>query len=360
MWLILEPLGRSPHAADARAPLPKPAVIRATAAAVNAIRHICDILPARPEGWVVFGTHRLRQPEPSVHNRSVSIRRRAVFALATNQGWEQAVRSLPAVEARAFAWASRYVAGRDLEDALATVDDLLAHGVQSSIDFFGERVRDPLVADRVTDDYVALAHALERAPEGTFLAIDLSHIGLDEPGDGARARLERIVCALPPGRCIQVGAEEEHQTQRILATVKAVASIGGAVSATVQANLRRSPSDADALAEAGVPVRLVKGAYVEDPSVAIPWGEETDLAFLELAHRLHGGEAGLTLATHDPVLREALLHALPGTGIEMLLGVRGEDAIILARRGVSVRVYVPYGHDWFRYAMRRWAESIGA
>ena len=107
-----------------------------------------------------------------------------------------------------------------------------------------------------------------------------------------------------------------------------------------------------------VPIRLVKGAYVEDPQVARAWGEPTDLAFLELAHELHAGGAEVAIATHDAILREALLRALPGLGVEMLLGVRSADASVLAGRGVPVRIYVPYGDRWFRYAMRRWAESV--
>jgi proline dehydrogenase len=106
-----------------------------------------------------------------------------------------------------------------------------------------------------------------------------------------------------------------------------------------------------------VPIRLVKGAYLEEPAIAHARGEPTDLAFLELAHELHSAGAELALGTHDPVRREALLHALPGTGVEMLLGVRAEDARTLAARNVAVRIYVPYGNNWFRYAMRRLAES---
>ncbi len=94
--------------------------------------------------------------------------------------------------------------------------------------------------------------------------------------------------------------------------------------------------------------------------VAHPWGAPTDLAFIELAHELHPGGASMALATHDPILREALLRALPDVSVEMLLGVRGADAIALVRRGIPVRIYVPYGEDWFRHAMRRWAESLGA
>jgi proline dehydrogenase len=108
-----------------------------------------------------------------------------------------------------------------------------------------------------------------------------------------------------------------------------------------------------------VPIRLCKGAYVEDADIARPWGEPTDHAFLELAHDLHGHGAEVVIATHDPGLREGLLRALPGLGVEMLLGVHEDDARELARRGVGVRVYVPYGDGWFRYAMRRWAESVG-
>ncbi len=119
------------------------------------------------------------------------------------------------------------------------------------------------------------------------MSIDLSHIGLDPPGEAVQRRLQRIAAVLPEGGTIQAGAEEERRADRILATVLAVARTGGAVSATIQANLKRSRSDAHALAEGGVPIRLVKGAYVEDPRVARPWGESTDLAFLELAHELH-------------------------------------------------------------------------
>ncbi len=107
-------------------------------------------------------------------------------------------------------------------------------------------------------------------------------------------------------------------------------------------------------------IRLVKGAYVESPAVAYPFGEPTDLAFVKLAHDLHRAGATVWLATHDPVLREALLPAMPGAGVEMLLGVRPDDQVELAARGIPIRVYMPYGPHWFRYAMRRVAESRGA
>ena len=283
--------------------------------------------------------------------------RRALLGLAMSEGWERAVRAVPGGERAAYQLASGYVAGTEPEEALACAHRLAALGLASSIDFFGENVSDPIQADRVTEQYVALAQTLDRAPPNTFLSIDLSHIGLDQPGDSVQRRLERIASGLPTGRRIQVGAEQERRADRILAAVSGVARRGGAVSATIQANLRRSRADALAYAEAAVPIRLVKGAYDEEPEIARPRGEPTDLAFLELAHELHANGAGVALATHDAVLREALLRSLPGIGVEMLLGVRSADAVGLAARGVPVRIYAPYGDGWFRYAMRRWVES---
>jgi proline dehydrogenase len=280
-----------------------------------------------------------------------------LFALATSERFEHVARGLPGGERVACRLASRYVAGRERADAFALTRELAEQGLTTSIDYFGESVADPGEAERVTDSYLQLAGTLTDAAAGAFMSLDLSHIGLDQPGDAARTRLARIADALPAGARVQVGAEQAERADRILESVLAVARAGAPVSATVQANLKRSPSDARRLAEAGVPIRLVKGAYLETQAIAHAQGEPTDLAFLELAHELNRAGAELALGTHDPVLREALLHALPGTGIEMLLGVRSEDARALAARNVPVRIYVPYGPNWFRYAMRRLAES---
>lgn len=286
--------------------------------------------------------------------------RHALFSLATNESFERGVRGLPAGERAAYRRALRYVAGQSREDAFAVARRLADEGLGSSIDFFGESVSDSGEADRITSDYVALAGSLAEAPPDTFLSLDLSHLGIDQSGDAARGRLERIVEALPNGRRIQIGAEEARRTSRILDVALAVARAGGRISATVQANLKRSHADAMTLAEARVPIRLTKGAYVEARSNAYPWGKPTNNAFRELAHKLHAAGAELTLGTHDAALREALLAELPGTHVEMLLGVLPAEARALAVRKIPVRIYVPYGEDWFRYAMRRWAESRSA
>jgi proline dehydrogenase len=207
-----------------------------------------------------------------------------------------------------------------------------------------------------------LAGELAVLPENIWLSVDLSHLGLDIEPRLCAEHLDAIASALPAGRRIQVGAEDYRRADAVLDCVLAVAGKGLAdrVGATVQANLRRSPADLERLVEAGVHVRLVKGAYVEPLHRALPYGEPTDIAYLRRAHRLADTGAEFALATHDGVLREALLRSLGPRPVEQLLGIRPEVLDDLIARGVPVRVYVPFGHDWFRYWMRRLAESRGA
>ena len=291
----------------------------------------------------------------------MGLERRVLFRLATSSRLERAVKRVPGGEPGAWRAASRYVAGRSRSEALAATETLLEHGHGVSIDLFGERVSDPAVADQVLEDYIALIAALPPAPADVWLSVDLSHLALDTGAAAAADRLAAITDALPAGRRVQVGAEQLALTDAILACVLAVAARGRAdrLGATVQANLLRSPADADTLADAGVHVRLVKGAYVEATG-AHPFGEPTDVAFLRLGFRLAERGAAWSMATHDGRLREALLLAHGSVPVEQLLGVRPEALDELHDRGVPTRVYVPYGPDWFRYWLRRLTESRGA
>lgn len=282
--------------------------------------------------------------------------------LATNSALERVVRTLPGGEQVAWRAAARYVAGKNADAAFATARRLHAEGVGSSIDLFGELVQDVGVAERTHDDYMSLAGRLAELPEDVWLSIDLSHLGLDVDPTGCADRLTAIARRMPGGRRLQVGAEDHGRADAVLECVRHAAAAGVAdrLGATVQANLRRATDDLDTLAEMGVYIRLVKGAYVESHEVALPYGEATDVAYLQLAHRAAEVGADFALATHDAVLREALLAALGPRPVEQLLGVRSDTLDELVARGVPVRVYVPYGHDWFRYFMRRLAESRGA
>jgi proline dehydrogenase len=288
------------------------------------------------------------------------VRRQLLYRLATSDRFEAMVRRSSNLERIALRAAHRYVAGTSLAEALEVVRRLHRDGLGVSLDLFGEGLADPQAAERVLERYVEATHALGGLEADAYLEVVPSHLGIDRSVSFFTRHAERIIEALPTGSRLQISAEESWRTPAILEAALELAGRGAPITVTLQANLRRSVQDAERLAAAGVPVRLVKGAYVERADVALPWGEETDIAFLRLAHMLHGFGADLALATHDPVIREAVLLAVPEAKIEMLLGVREEDAKILARRGHPVRIYVPFGEAWFRYWMRRVAESMGA
>lgn len=292
----------------------------------------------------------------------MSLDRTILFRLATSTRFERGVRAAPGAADLAWRAASRYVAGRTLEDVGDVVDRLHGRGAASSIDQFGELVPDRARAAQVSKDYRGLAAALAGFPDDAWLSVDLSHLGLDvDPSDCAE-ELAAIALALPPGRRVQVGAEDSGLADAVLRCVLDVDGRGlnHRLGATVQANLHRTPDDLERLIAAGVYVRLVKGAYVEKPHAALPYGEATDIAYVRLAHRLAWADASFALATHDAVIREALLAALGPVPVEQLLGVRPAVVDDLVARGVPVRVYVPFGDEWFRYWMRRLAESRGA
>lgn len=265
-----------------------------------------------------------------------------------------------ALEDRAFRGAARYLGGRDLEEALATLARLHFDGFKTGVDYFGEQRTEPAAVEAVTDEYVRLNRALARLDAAVNVWVDLTNVGLDISAKFCRRQVERIVECLPADSRLQVRAHDASRVDRILGLVTDLAAQGAPVMATLQANLRQAPRHAERLIGAGVPILLVKGAHLESAADAYPWGEETDVAFLQLAHQLHAGGAEFAIGTHDPVMREAVTAAFPAVGVEMLLGVRPTDARDLLRRGRSVRLYVPYGEDWLRYVLRRVGESRGA
>ncbi|MDA8282339.1 MAG: proline dehydrogenase family protein [Actinomycetota bacterium] len=287
--------------------------------------------------------------------------RRVLFRLATSERWERFVRATPLGEGWAWRAARRYVAGTTRDAAFDVVRELGRSGVGTSVDQFGELVDKPVVAESTAADYLRLAGDLGALPESTWLAVDLSHLGLDIDRRRCGEHLAAIAAALPTGRRVQVGAEDHDRADAVVSCVLDASRRAGAerLGATVQANFHRSAGDLERLVDAGVHVRLVKGAYVEPLSRALPYGEATDVAYLRLAQRLADASGPFSLATHDGVLREALLAAFGPREVEQLLGVRPDVLADLATRGVPVRVYVPFGEGWFRYWMRRVAEAQG-
>jgi proline dehydrogenase len=306
--------------------------------------------------------HRPRSGTAGWHYSVMRLDRSVLFRLATSTRFEEAVRAFPGGENAAWGAASRYVAGTTDSAALEQARALGLRGVATSIDLFGEQVRDPMVAERVAGEYERLVARVDQAREDVWLSVDLSHLGIDVDPHACATRLGRLAAGLHDGRRVQVGAEDHDRGDAVLSCIEAVAGLGLAdrLGATLQANLRRAPEDLERLVDAGVHVRLVKGAYVESPQRALPYGEATDISYLRLAHRLAERGGVFALATHDAVLREAVLAALGPRPVEQLFGVRRNQLDELVVRGVPVRVYVPFGDDWFRYWMRRLAESRGA
>jgi proline dehydrogenase len=256
--------------------------------------------------------------------------------------------------------ADRYLGGETLEQAVATIDRLHTEGFTTAIDSFGEAVTDRERIEETVARYLRVNRELAHLKPPVNVWVDLSNLGLDISSDLCRQSVERIVETLPEGALLQVRAHDSRRTDRILDIALGLAADGAPVMPTLQAHLRRSPEDAHRLIAANVPVLLVKGTTLELRDAAYPWGEQTDVAFLELAHELHADGVRLAIGTHDPVLRERLLATFGGIGIEMLLGVRPEDGRDLLRRGHRVRIYVPFGPDWFRYWVRRLGEARGA
>lgn len=201
----------------------------------------------------------------------MSIDRAILFRPATSAGLERVVRPVPRGQDVAWRAASRYVAGTAVSDAVRMVRELHGRGVASSIDQFGELVEDLTVAQRVADDFLQMAGELVGLPDDAWLAIDLSHLGLDVDPAVCADHLAAIARALPEGRRIQVGAEDHARVDAVLTCVLTVAGKGLAdrLGATAQANLRRTPEEVERLVDAGVHIRLVKGAYVEPSDRAL-------------------------------------------------------------------------------------------
>ena len=156
---------------------------------------------------------------------------------------------------------------------------------------------------------------------------------------------------------LQVGAEDAARCDAILDIVEEAAGRGAALTCTLQANLRRSMDDVPRVAALGIPVRLVKGAFVEPAAVAYPYGPDTDLQYIELHVALRERGVEVLTATHDTALRELLR---PDAGRDAARRARATGGRARTDAARTVRIYAPYGAMWFRYFMRRVAEAQGS
>nr|WP_240759410.1 proline dehydrogenase family protein [Phytoactinopolyspora endophytica] len=264
---------------------------------------------------------------------------------------------------------ARYVAGASESDVIRVAGDLVGDGFTVSIDRLGEHTRDLGQAMRVADTYVSVLDELHRAELSARVevSVKLSAIGQAFHGDGDRVALDhaRRIChaARNAGTTVTVDMEDHTTTDSTLNILRELRLDFPETGAVLQAYLRRTEGDCRDLAHAGSRVRLCKGAYDEPPSVAFMRKADVDRSYVRCAKILLSGPGYPMLATHDPRLVEitgalaSKYHRLQGSyEYQMLYGVRPEEQRRLVRAGEEVRVYVPYGEDWYGYLVRRLAE----
>jgi len=273
------------------------------------------------------------------------------------------VRDLVLTRGRTFA--SRFVAGDTLEEALRAVDALEKLGVHAILDLLGEQVTSPEMARGFKADILRLVESFGRRPYPRYVSLKLTQVGLDLDEDLTLRLMTEILEAARKADCFaRIDMEDSPRVDATLRVHRRLLEAGFRnVGIVLQSYLRRTEKDLEDLLPLKPPLRLVKGAYKEPPGAAFQDRRTIDAQFLRLARRAL--EAGLptALATHDPRLIEEMKRWTAAKGIardryefQMLFGVRRDEQKKLAAEGYTVRAYVPYGTEWYPYLSRRIAE----
>jgi proline dehydrogenase len=263
----------------------------------------------------------------------------------------------------------RFVAGERLDDAVDAAHDLLAAGLNVTIDRLGEDTLNLDQAADTRDAYVMLLDVLggfELTP-ATEVSLKLSAVGQALPEDGHRVALDnaRAICeaAQRAGTTVTLDMEDHTTVDSTLEILRELRADFPWVGAVLQSCLYRTEADCRDLAHAGSRVRLVKGAYAEPASVAYPKKLDVDLAYVRCLKTLMTGDGYPMVATHDKrmiTIAQQLASALGRTPdsyeFQMLYGICLSEQRRLRDQGAQMRVYLPYGSDWYGYFMRRLAE----
>jgi len=260
----------------------------------------------------------------------------------------------------------RFVAGDSVADAVRTTKALAAEGLSVSLDHLGEDTTERAHAEATTAAYVEVLDRLAKADLSRWaeVSVKLSAVGqaLDRSLAVDNAR-EICDAASRAGTTVTLDMEDHTTTDSTLDVLRELRSDFPWVGAVLQSYLHRTEADCADLAYEGSRVRLCKGAYNEPESVAYQRREQVDESYLRCLETLLRGRGYPMIATHDPKLVDAAL-ALAGEGrrppssyeLQMLYGVRPDEQRRLVGEGRTVRVYVPYGSEWYGYLMRRLAE----
>lgn len=291
---------------------------------------------------------------------------RALFISLSESRWLRALAERSAPGQRV---SGRFVAGTQFEDALHVTQQLNSAGLSVSIDNLGENVTNPEEASHSAALYRQLIEQISARKLNANVSLKLTHMGLDIDPQLAMANVSALVsqcAAAQPRNFVRVDMEGSAYTQRTLDLVGLLHSQQanrGCVGAVIQSYMRRSEEDVTALLKQGIRIRLCKGAYQEPPEIAFQEKAEVDANYVKLMKVLMKSGIYHGLATHDQKIinqaKEFAIHeGIPREAFEfqMLYGIRRDLQQALVRDGWRIRVYVPFGAEWYPYLMRRLAE----
>jgi proline dehydrogenase len=276
------------------------------------------------------------------------------------------VRTLPLMP-KALVWrvARRYVAGPSLADAVVTVKRLNGEGAMATVDVLGEEVSERWRAERAVDDYLGVLAAIAAEKLDANVSIKPTMFGLKIDEGFCREQIERLVAAAQAqGTFVRIDMEDRTTTDATLRIYRHLHERHGNVGVVLQAYMRRTLRDVEELPQSGANVRICKGIYVEPREVAWKGFDTVRAAFVAALDKLLASGVYVGIATHDEYLVAAALALLDRLRVpreryefQMLLGVEDELRRILVAGGHRLRVYVPFGEDWYLYSLRRLREN---
>jgi proline dehydrogenase len=264
---------------------------------------------------------------------------------------------------------SRFVAGMTVEEVLRAAEAIQGQGIASTLDSLGENVTTPEEARRSADIYHRLLDAIEARRLNANVSVKLTQMGMDLDPEHELARSivsDLVDHAVAAGTFVRVDMEGAEYTQATVDLVRALHAKPenrGHVGIVIQAYLFRSAKDIATLTAEGIRIRLCKGAYKEPAEVAFPLKADVDANFVKLTRSLLDTDIYHGIATHDDAMVAAAKEYVRTMSIDrhrfefqMLYGVRRDLQRDLVAEGYNVRVYVPFGAEWYPYFMRRLAE----
>ena len=258
----------------------------------------------------------------------------------------------------------RFVAGEELDEAIAAARVCNDQGMLVSLDYLGENVATAADAQRARDAYLQVFDRIASEKLQANVSCKLTQLGLDLSPEFCEGQVLSIVeHAAAYDNFLRVDMEGSTYTQRTIDVVKKVRSRSPAIGTVIQSYLYRSEQDIQDLMTYGCRIRLCKGAYKEPPDVAFPKKLDVDANYVKLVRLLLPSGFYHGIATHDPGMISATIRGAAELHVskddfefQMLYGVRTDLQRRLVRDGYRLRIYIPYGRDWFPYFMRRLAE----